>query len=204
MNAAPRKIILGFSLLILILFIGGGIWYAGRFETQPISQPLPSLKPFSEKDQVVPKGTLSQSMSSTLRMFNFPQPLPFFDEHNVVQSLDLHSNMATPISVPSLKSSTATLSSVAGADSHESPDTITQKNTPSPFLSYRIIGQNKVEAQSVFIGYFKNIGWEMAHTFDKQSLIFFSPAHKIVSVTFLDVPHGGTDQSAIIVALSMQ
>ena len=130
---------------------------------------------FDPAKQFVPEGAESRDVDQTLAAFGFSKPLPFFEKENVVQSLNLP-NKAT--------SSPATASSKAA------------------FLSYRILGQDKAAVRETFREYFTSIGWKMVSS--HADLIFIFSFHtQSISVNFIDIARvQGTDQPAVVVALS--
>lgn len=174
-----------FALLAAIL--GGTLWYADRNKQQvgPV---------FDSARQFVPEGTASLDVSKALAAFNFPKPLPFFEEKNVVQSVMLGARVSS--------------STISFAPQPQPVGTVVASSTPpripSPFLSYRIFGQTKETIRNAFIEYFKKTGWEMEKAIDDRSLVFLSDRRRqIISILFLDaLLISDAEQSAIIVTLS--
>jgi flagellar basal body-associated protein FliL len=76
--------------VFLLAVLGVIFWYADRGNRQDrLSIPSSSPTPFNSAIQVIPEGAESREVDQTLTVFGFPNPLPFFDKDNVVQSLDL-------------------------------------------------------------------------------------------------------------------
>lgn len=72
-------------LLLIAAILGATLWYANKKNAQ--------VGPaFDLTRQFIPKGTASLDVPQALTAFNFSKPLPFFDEHNVVQSLTMPSS----------------------------------------------------------------------------------------------------------------
>lgn len=179
-NSTPTsKRYISYSIVAFVLLaaiLGGTFWYA--------NQDKQVGPPFDPARQFVPENTESLNVSKVLAAFGFNKPLPFFDERNVVQSLNLQS--------------TAT-SSAPQAGS-------------SSFLSYRIFGQSKEATQSALVEYFKNLGWTMQNIHkvhasgdNKIEIVdFFSSEYQnqIISVTLFEMPRAsGNDQPFILVAI---
>ncbi len=192
MNAAPQKITIGFFLLILILLLIVGIWHAGYFvNPQTNESPSPLVKPFSEKDQVIPQGAVSLEVSKALALFNFPKPLPFFDERNIVQSLILGVN-ASPLPVASTSTEIKIKESVKPAPS-------------TSFLSYRMYGQSATSVREALIAYFISLGWkQIDDQSNQQVLIFGSDNKRIISINIFEVPSTPGRESNIVITLSLR
>ncbi|MEK7074453.1 MAG: hypothetical protein AAB968_01685, partial [Patescibacteria group bacterium] len=105
-------------------------WWLWR-QKYPSVQP-PSEPVFSAGKQFIPEGAASRTVDQSLAAFGLPKPLPFFDEKNVVQSITNTVDIST--------------------------STIHQGN--SPYLSYRICGQNIEAVRTALINYFENTDWK--------------------------------------------
>lgn len=191
---SKRRVV--FSIVAFVLLaavLGATLWYAMKNKQQ-------TGPAFNPTRQFVPQGTASLEVDQAIAAFNFPKPLPFFDERNVVQSL----SMRVRVSASTTTSSVSFLPKaprVADTPSRTPPP----QDTPSTFLSYRIFGQDKETIRSAFVEYSKNMGWKIANTGEGKPLLFSSGTHQIVSVTLLDTPPvQGIDQPTIVVALIVQ
>lgn len=71
-----------FVTLLFISILGVLSWYTNKNKTLPQAA-------FDPAKQFIPQGAASLPVTNVLNAFNLPQPLPFFDERNVVQSLKL-------------------------------------------------------------------------------------------------------------------
>lgn len=181
-----------FFVVGIVVLIGGTVWYVWYFNQKSTA---PSVKPFSEQDQFIPKGATPQSVALGFQKLNFSKPLPFFDEKNVVQSLDLGFN--APASTTDFSVSN-TLKIQPRTNAPPAPS----QNSNFMFLSYRIFGQSKEAIRSALIEYFKNMGWTKMNTKDNQSLTFSSGARQVVSIVLLDAPQT-VDQPTFVAALSV-
>ena len=138
---------------------------------------------FDPVKQFVPKNARAQEVGATLAQFGFPKPLPFFDKDNVVQSITNTVDIST--------------------------STIHQGN--SPYLSYRICGQNIEAVRTALINYFENTDWK---TMKKKlpdrsgSMLTFSAnsagQNKLLSISFFELPQAtGKETSCIVTALRL-
>lgn len=170
--------------VFLVALLGGILWYVNKTNKQA----GPAFDPVR---QFVPKGTAPLNVGESLAVFNFPKPLPFFDERNVVQSIGF------PLDISPSTTTQSEEKAVAGGQNtiiHAQP-----QNAFTPFLSYRILGQSREAISTAFIEYFKGMGWKAMDIHENQALTFFSDAHQIVTITLLNATSQG-----IIAALSMQ
>ena len=183
-----------FTVLVVIL-IGAGLGlYLSRWKKNNTLQ----QSNFSPQTQFVPKGAESREVDQVLLSFGLPTTPPFFDKKNAVQSLDL----TAPTSSQTPPSSTKT-NSPPGATTTSS---VAQRSSTT-FLSYRIFGQNKTGVRIAFTDYFKNLGWKTPQLLgnNDQAPITFFTEHQGITITLIEVPHApGTDQPAIVAALTMQ
>lgn len=181
-------------LILVLAIVSAGAWGVIKYTKQPVSPAQDQRPIFSIDTQFVPDGATSLRVDEVLAVFNFVEPLPFFEERNVVQSLDAGTNAPATTSVSSRAISRT-------ATSPRMPP----QYTPTTFLSYRIFGQNKDAIRNAFMEYFRIMGWKMADAKEGKPLVFSSEAHQIVSITFLDVPTvPGTNQPTVVAALTIR
>ena len=179
-----KKILLILVVTLIVLSVLGALlWY--KENNKKTSQPLISPRPaFSSEKQFVPEGSTALEVDKALTAFGFSKPLPFFEERNVVQSLNLSSATSSAVST-------------------SSPQQIS-----STFLSYRVVGQSITAVRSALIEYFENLGWTMPNIHDVHTsgsnkieiVDFLSPAHQnqSISVTLLEMPPISDDNKPII------
>jgi len=165
-----------------VAILGGILWY-----TDQNKRGGPAFDPAR---QFIPQGAESLEVPQALASFNFSEPLPFFEERNVVQSLMLgrHEPTVTQNNVGNVHNATSTA----------------RQGNASSFLNYQIFGQSREAVRNAFIQYFKDAGWNRVNTSDNQSLIFSSRASQMISITLLDGPaNAGTNQPTLTVGLSI-
>ena len=197
-NMNTRRILGG--VFFLLLLIGAGFWYKTKNESSQLS--LAPQRIFSLDKQFIPKGAAPLEVDKALAVFGFPKPLPFFDKNNVVQSLNLEASEPAPTSTP--------LSYAQNIENIVVGNNKTNSTTPSPvpngysslFLSYRVVGQNTTVLRSVFIEYFKSMGWKMDDAHSASDLVFVSDKGQILSVALMEVSQKSEVGQHIVVAIS--
>ena len=197
-NMNTRRILGG--VFFLLLLIGAGFWYETKNKSSQLS--LGPRHVFSPDKQFIPKGAAPLEVDKALAVFGFSKPLPFFDKNNVVQSLNLEVNEPDPASAP-LSHAQNTENIVVG---NNKTNSTTPSSVPSGhsslFLSYRVVGQNTTALRSVFIGYFKSMGWKMDDAHSASDLVFVSDKGQILSVALMEVSQKSEVGQHIVVAIS--
>ena len=174
-----KKLVVAIIVLIVAVLAGWWLWRQKYPSVKPPSEPV-----FSADKQFIPEGAAPLEIPKALALFNLPSALPFFEERNVVQSLNLSSATSSAVSTSS------------------------PQQESSIFLSYRVVGQSITAVRSALIEYFENLGWTMPNIHDvhtsgsnKIEIVYFlSPAHQnqSISVTLLEMPPLSDDNKPVI------
>ncbi len=178
----PRQVWL---LVALAAILGITFWYGNQNKRAGPT--------FDPAKQFVPEGAESRDVDQSLAAFGFTKPLPFFDERNVMESLN-----APSVNVNALVP--------AGTVVSFHPAT----STPlTPLLSYYVYGQSAAAVRDAFTDYFNALGWKKINSIANGPIsrfVFVAPdTHKRVATTILEISLSGRrPQSSIAVSLSLQ
>ncbi len=187
-----RILLILFIAFLFISMLGVASLYKGRNKNKLV--PI-----FDPATQVIPQGTTALPLHNALTAFNFSKPLPFFEERNVVQSLNLEGDQekTPPITVSH---------SVPGTDATPPTQTTPPSDASPVFLSYRVFGQSKEAVREALIAYFTSLGWKQIddHQSNQQVLIFGSDNKRIISINILEVPSTPGRESNIVITLSLR
>lgn len=117
-------------LVLVLAIVGAGAWGVTSYFSQ--TPPLAQDQASDPIRQVTAEGVVSLDALQALASFNFPKPLPFFVEHNVLQAVTFEQTASS-----------------------------TSPSNPFTYIKYRILEADHDVVCSAYVEYFADIGWEL-------------------------------------------